>query len=230
MEYFMKSTAKMSGKERHEAIITAARRIFIEKGFHRTTTRELADAAGVSEALVFKHFPSKEALYSAIEMSCLKEDKSKIGELMCSLTPSTKTLVFLVHDLIKHVLGDPQEEDKRVFISLILRSLMDEGEYAKLAIRGGPSMWVKKVGKCLDAAKVSGDIAESLVPNHLSAWMAHLLITGILIHMLPTAEVVDYGVSKKELIKQATWFCLRGMGMKETAIRSHYKPDCDYSF
>ena len=34
----------------------AARRVFVEKGFYRTTTRELAEAAGVSE-VPFKHFP-----------------------------------------------------------------------------------------------------------------------------------------------------------------------------
>ena len=57
------------------AIIRTARRVFVEKGFHRTTTRELAEAAGVAEALLFKHFPSKEALYSAIQMSCFKEER-----------------------------------------------------------------------------------------------------------------------------------------------------------
>ena len=45
--------AKLSGEERRAAIIKAVRRLFAEKGFHGTTTRELAEAAGVSEALLF---------------------------------------------------------------------------------------------------------------------------------------------------------------------------------
>ena len=53
----MKTTPKLSGEERRAAIIKAVRQVFAEKGFDGTTTRELADAAGVSEALLFKHFP-----------------------------------------------------------------------------------------------------------------------------------------------------------------------------
>jgi len=66
----MKAAAKLSSEERRSAIIHAVRRVFAEKGFHGTTTRELALAAGVSEALLFKHFPNKEALFSAMLMAC----------------------------------------------------------------------------------------------------------------------------------------------------------------
>jgi AcrR family transcriptional regulator len=40
--------------------------LFAEKGFRGTTTREIARQLGISEALMFKYFPSKEALYRAI--------------------------------------------------------------------------------------------------------------------------------------------------------------------
>jgi AcrR family transcriptional regulator len=40
--------------------------LFAEKGFSGTKTREIAERAGVSEGLIFKHFPSKEDLYAAI--------------------------------------------------------------------------------------------------------------------------------------------------------------------
>ena len=89
----MKTASKMSGEDRRTAIIRTARRVFVEKGFYRTTTRELAEAVGVSEALLFKHFPSKEALYSAIQVSCFKEERSKVSERLESLEPSTSALV-----------------------------------------------------------------------------------------------------------------------------------------
>ena len=44
----MKTATKLSGDERRAAIIKSVRRVFAEKGFHGTTTRALADAAGVS--------------------------------------------------------------------------------------------------------------------------------------------------------------------------------------
>lgn len=63
----MPSTRKrIPGQVRRATIIRAAASLFAEKGFSGTKTREVADRAGVSEALIFKHFPSKEDLYAAI--------------------------------------------------------------------------------------------------------------------------------------------------------------------
>ena len=41
-------------------------RLFSERGFRGTTTKEIAQAAGVSEAIIFRHFATKEDLYTAI--------------------------------------------------------------------------------------------------------------------------------------------------------------------
>lgn len=56
---------RLSSRERRQAIVEAVKRVFAEKGFEGTTTRELAQAAKVSEGLLFKHFPSKKSLYAA---------------------------------------------------------------------------------------------------------------------------------------------------------------------
>jgi len=57
---------RASARERQASIIATAASLFAAKGFSGTTTKEIAKTAGVSEALVFKHFPTKRALYAAI--------------------------------------------------------------------------------------------------------------------------------------------------------------------
>ncbi len=69
-----------SGRERQASIITAAASLFAANGFKGTTTKEIARSVGISEALLFKHFPTKRALYAAI----LKE-KVSIPELLASV-------------------------------------------------------------------------------------------------------------------------------------------------
>src|SRR6184192_2196429 len=102
----MKTAApRLNSEERRAAIIKAVQSVFAEKGFDGTTTRELAEEAGVSEALLFKHFPNKEALYSAMMLSCCQEkDEGMAGRLM-ALEPSASTLVFMMHRLVAHLLG-----------------------------------------------------------------------------------------------------------------------------
>jgi AcrR family transcriptional regulator len=219
----MKTASKMSGEERRTAIIEAAQRVFVERGFYRTTTRKLAEAAGVSEALLFKHFPDKEALYAAIQVSCFKEEGTKLHQLLKSLTPSTPTLVFMVRDIVSHIVGGQPDESKRSFLRLMLRSLMDEGEFARLGIQEGPSHWVKKIEECVEAAKAAGDMVDEPVLPRLGGWCVHQLIVGFLINFLPVDPVIDYGVSREKLVDQIIWFCLRGIGLKEKAIRRYYQ-------
>src|SRR2546430_1617099 len=101
----MKNTFKLLGDERRSAIIRAVRHVFAQKGFHGTTTRELARAAGVSEALLFKHFPNKEALFSAMQLAACTEQDIGRFERLRTLEPSSSTLVLMVHYLVDILLG-----------------------------------------------------------------------------------------------------------------------------
>jgi AcrR family transcriptional regulator len=53
-------------KDRRQDIIRAAIELFAQKGFRGTTTRDLASHADVNEAVLFRHFKTKEELYTAI--------------------------------------------------------------------------------------------------------------------------------------------------------------------
>ena len=53
----MKTASKMSVRIAASASSARPGESFVEKGFYRTTTRELAEAAGVSEALLVQAFP-----------------------------------------------------------------------------------------------------------------------------------------------------------------------------
>ena len=77
--------SRQSSTERQASLIQAATTLFAKKGFNGTTTKEIARAAGISEALVFKHFPTKRALYAAI-----LAEKVTISELLSAIEESAK--------------------------------------------------------------------------------------------------------------------------------------------
>ncbi|MEO8024923.1 MAG: TetR/AcrR family transcriptional regulator [Bryobacteraceae bacterium] len=57
---------RLASADRKTAIVETAIRLFAEKGFRGTTTREIAAACGVSEPVLYQHFATKRDLYNAI--------------------------------------------------------------------------------------------------------------------------------------------------------------------
>lgn len=60
------ATPRLQASDRRRQLLDTALEIFSRKGFDGTTTKEIAAAAGVTEAIIFRHFPSKHALYTAV--------------------------------------------------------------------------------------------------------------------------------------------------------------------
>lgn len=58
--------ARMAAKARRQQIVRIAIGLFSQRGFRGTTTKEIAQAAGVSEAIIYRHFATKDELYAAI--------------------------------------------------------------------------------------------------------------------------------------------------------------------
>lgn len=56
----------MAAEDRRQQILDVAVQLFSQKGFRGTTTKEIALAAGVNEAIIYRHFATKSELYSAI--------------------------------------------------------------------------------------------------------------------------------------------------------------------
>jgi AcrR family transcriptional regulator len=56
----------MSAADRREAILDAAMEAFAKRGFHGTSIDDVAAAAGVSKALIYEHFSSKQNLHDTL--------------------------------------------------------------------------------------------------------------------------------------------------------------------
>ena len=60
------SQVRLPARDRRLQIMEAAKELFARQGFEGTTTRQIAGSARVNEAIIFRHFPSKEDLYWAV--------------------------------------------------------------------------------------------------------------------------------------------------------------------
>ncbi len=82
-------------------ILGAARELFERNGTRGTTTREVAERAGVNEATLFRHFGSKGALLNAMrEQACgIEEFRSALAALPgVDLVADLRTIAYYVTD------------------------------------------------------------------------------------------------------------------------------------
>ncbi|MEI9894540.1 MAG: helix-turn-helix domain-containing protein [Chthoniobacter sp.] len=154
---------RLSSEERRLAIIRAALKVFSENGFHGTTTKALAQAAGVSEALIFRHFPSKEELYAAMQGECCRLKSNEESERVMSLDPSTSTLVIMVHFLIAKMLLPPKNAPaiENSLHRLLAQSFIEDGQFARQFMRQVADELIAKLEACVKAAAKAGDLVES---------------------------------------------------------------------
>jgi AcrR family transcriptional regulator len=216
---------RLSCEERKQAIVKAVLPIFARNGFANTTTRELAKAAGVSEALIYKHFPSKESLYAEIQSFGCKGCDPGLKKFL-DLEPSTSTLVYIVYYIMRvNIVGRSKEticaETRH---RLILNSCLEDGSFSRFLFHNRFAENISRIVECMDAAADAGDLVSSPVSKPNLLLFAHHLATMIATMHLPKKPVVDYDATPNELVQQAVWFALRGLGLRDEAIKRFYSP------
>ncbi len=116
---------RLSAEERRAAIAKAAVRLFAEKGFRGTTTRELAAAVGVTEPVLYQHFATKSDLYTAIiEAICRDRDRDRDDLLeLASRAENDEAFFTRLGELILE-----WYEDQPEVIRLLLFSALEDHE------------------------------------------------------------------------------------------------------
>jgi AcrR family transcriptional regulator len=213
------STLRMTSDLRRQLILSAAKRCFARNGFAGTTTRSVAAAAAISEGLLFKHFPTKSALYAEILAEECEADPD-LAHLL-GQEPSTATLVELVRGMVRHFLqitdGSDEEEAQR--LRLMTTSHLDDGEFARLLYAKVGDLIGPVFTASLDRAVAAGDATPiGSAPLNLF-WFAHHTVLMAALTRLPAAPCLSYG-NAAGLERQLCEFILRGIGLNETAISS----------
>ena len=123
-------SARMAGEERRLQLLAVAVSLFSNRGFRGTTTKEIAQAAGVSEAMVFRHFATKEELYAAIlDHKACSGGKFEPAEMAADgIARKDDRAVFesLALGALRHHENDPD------FQRLLLHSALEKHELAQM--------------------------------------------------------------------------------------------------
>src|ERR1700744_1035292 len=215
------STLRMTSDLRRQLILGAAKRSFARNGFAGTTTKSVAAAAAISEALLFKHFPSKAALYAEI----LAEECEADPELahLRGQAPSTAALVELMQGMVRHfmhVSDGPDQEEECQRLRLMATSHLEDGEFARLLYAKVEKLIGAMFADSLEAAIAAGDAVRiGSEPINLF-WYAHHTVLSAALTQLPAVPCLSYG-NVDDRDRQLCEFLLRGIGLNEAAIAGH---------
>ena len=210
----------MTSDLRRQLILSAAKRCFARNGFAGTTTKSVAAAAAISEGLLFKHFPTKSALYAEI-LSEECEADPHLAHLL-GQDPSTATLVQLGRGMVRHFMQitDVPDEEEAQRLRLMITSHLDDGEFARLLYAKVAKLIGPIFTASLERAVAAGDASPvGNAPLNLF-WFAHHTVLMAALTRLPAVPCLSYG-NVADLDRQLCEFILRGIGLNETATASH---------
>lgn len=114
-------------------LLDAARDLFARQDYRSTTTREIAEAAGVSEHLLFRHFGSKANLFREALVLPFTTFVDDFGRTWREVVPEETDENELARDFVGH-LYDLFVEHQGLVVTLLASESMSEEEIVEAGI------------------------------------------------------------------------------------------------
>ncbi len=198
----------MPGDERRQQILEEAMRLFSEDGFRGTTTKQIAAAAGISEAMVFKHFANKEELYAAIldHKAC----QHNLGDPLEAIREpiSNKDDWGVFHGMALNALRKHQED--KDFIRLLLYSALEGHDLARMFFESSVTGMYDALGSYI-RSRQEDEVFRVMEPKAVVR-----AFVGMLIHHSITTILFDPGqkilkMSEEEAAEAFATVLLKGV-------------------
>jgi AcrR family transcriptional regulator len=196
--------SRISGPERRDRILQAAVACFASRGFSGTTTREVAERAGITEAGLYRHFESKEVLYAAIIDAKMQapdlladlagpaergDDRALLAGLAQAILergradPDFVRILFF-SALEGHELADPFFEARtrrlRDFLARYIARRVDEGAFRDVDPLLAASAFIGMVVDHVNVAVVFGrEELRRRSPHELAEGLVDLFLSGV---------------------------------------------------
>jgi AcrR family transcriptional regulator len=174
----------MTGDARREQILKTAIQLFSQHGFSGTTTKKIAEASGVSEAMVFRHFARKSDIYNAILDNKQCHDGMRFpweenAALQDAIAKGDDYAVF--YNLAINALTKQQSDEP--FMRLLFYSALEEHELAERFFNEFVARIYEFIGGYVERRQEEGamrDVNPRIVVRAFLGMMIHHSLNNIL--------------------------------------------------
>lgn len=212
MEIKTETTTRMAGDERREQICEIAMKLFSNRGFSGTTTREIANSAGVSEATVFKHFANKDELYAAIldTKACNHGLDNPFAEIADKIEQKDDFGVF--YGMALNALNKHREDSD--FLRLMLHSALEGHELAHGFFEGFITHIYDYLGAYIRQRQADGAFRQ-VEPRIVVRAFIGMFVHHSLNNILWDKEQKLLRISNEDAAREFTEILLRGIKKQE---------------
>jgi AcrR family transcriptional regulator len=168
------------GEDTRRSILAAARESFVRLGFERATNTEIALAANVTTAALYRHFESKAALYAAVVHEALQELIPRLREAVArqsSVRAAFRALIEVLERLDEQQLGVAR------FLSSLPMEMQRHPQVAELMV-ADPGEFFSIISDLVAVGVHSGEIprdkGQRVVPVMIASFMGISAYAGAL--------------------------------------------------
>jgi AcrR family transcriptional regulator len=209
---------RLPASDRKKQILEIAMRRFSEQGFDGTSTREIAEAAGINEALIFRHFRTKEDLFGEVLSDRVERRgrNRRMRKLVQSEGDSREVLVAIAETLL-----DRTDDDAAV-TRLLLYSALRNRELSERFFR---TYGLEKLELLAAHIRVGIEAGHFRLVNPVIAARSFL---GMIVYHYLVEEV--FGVprartlSTRELAEELVGIFLEGVSVNQTVSKNGSVP------
>ncbi|RFU40174.1 TetR/AcrR family transcriptional regulator [Actinomadura logoneensis] len=173
--------------ERRETVLATAIGAFAARGYWGTTTTEVAKAAGISQAYVYRLFPSKESLFVAVVEHCFVKVRGALEEAVATCGGgSAETVLHAMGDAYARLISD----NALMLIQLHAQAAAVSEPAVREAVRQGYARLVEYV------RGASGGGEAQVQDFFARGMLCHLLVsTGTEQVQAPWARTLSAGIT-----------------------------------
>jgi AcrR family transcriptional regulator len=171
-ERVMPAISPQRMRDRHDAILGAATRVFAEKGYSAASITEIAQAAEISDGLIYKYFENKRALLEQVLTSFYERTIADLAAKVAAGRNFEDRLTILVSEHMGVFVADI--DLCRLFISEVRTASDYRGSTIQQLNRRYTQVLIKIVDDAIAAGEVQADLDPRLVRDMLFGAIEHL--------------------------------------------------------
>lgn len=214
----------MTAEERRDLIIQSVIPLFAREGFKGVTTKMLAKEAGVSEALLYQHFPSKEAIYAEVQDFVCKPNLG-LADHVGRLEPGTSKFIHLIVLMVKFIVDAPKQADaglQALFPRIMINSVLEDGVFARMHMDRYLSQILNPMKEAFEVSRAKGELLDEKMPDDVRFWLCQHTVVALNMFSLTGQSLIDYKCSHVDLMHSACRYMLRGVGVTDAAMRKYF--------